>query len=132
MSTTRLLRESLELTLSKDDTFPARFYDVLFERHPEVRAMFHRSTPGAQRKMFAQKLMSIIDAFEEPAKLAREAAAVGGSHENYGVTPEMYAWVGEALIQTLAEACGDAWTVEAERARREAYAKLADAVLADK
>jgi hemoglobin-like flavoprotein len=129
MSAARLLRDTLELTLARDETFPARFYDRLFASHPELRALFHRHSPGALRKMFAQKLTALVDHAEDPAWLSRELAALAASHESYGVTAEMYPWVGDALLETLAEACGDAWTPEAERAWREVYAAVTRAIL---
>lgn len=123
-----LLRETLETTLAADDTFPQRFYELLFEAHPEVRALFKSHSPGAQRKMFAQKLVSIVDHIDNPAWLERELSAMARSHTGYGVTHAMYAWVGDALIATLREACGPSWSDDAEQAWREAYASLAAAM----
>lgn len=125
-----LLRDTLELTLAKDDSFPRRFYETLFAAHPELRPMFHRSTPGAQNKMFAQKLTAIVDHVDEPAWLDRELVTLASKHVSYGVTPEMYTWVGEALIGTLREACGDSWSAEAEAAWLAAYGALTDKILA--
>ena len=129
MSNVGLLRETLELTLARDDTFPTRFYERLFSAHPEVRVLFHRSTPGAQNKLFAQKLTALVDHLDDPAWLGRELATLASNHISYGVTPAMYPWVGEALIATLREACGDAWTPQAERAWSDAYASLVAAIL---
>lgn len=124
-----LLRNTLELTLAQDDRFPRTFYERLFTDHPEVRALFKRNTPGAMHKMFAQKLTSLIDHVEDPAWLGRELPQLAANHAAYGVTAEMYPWVGDALIATLREACGAAWSDEAERSWREAYASLMAAIL---
>ena len=129
MSNAPILRETLELVLSQDDLFPQRFYDILFERHPVTKAMFHRSSGPAQNKMFAKKLTALVDHIDDPSWLNKELATLAANHVAYGVTEEMYPWVGEALFQTLAEACGDAWTAEAERAWTEAYASLTRAIL---
>jgi hemoglobin-like flavoprotein len=129
MSNVRILRDTLELTLARDDSFPTKFYLRLFEAHPEAKPLFHRSTPGAQNKMFAQKLTALVDHLDEPAWLGRELSTLAANHVSYGVTPQMYPWVGEALIATLAEACGDAWTPEAEQAWKDAYASLVTAIL---
>jgi hemoglobin-like flavoprotein len=126
---TKILRDTLELTLAQDDTFPLQFYDRLFAAHPTVKALFHRSTPGAQNKLFAQKLVALVDHLDDPEWLDRELGKLALSHLSYGVTPEMYPWVGDALIATLREACGDAWTDEAERAWSDAYASLMRAIL---
>ena len=129
MIDTRLLRTTLELTLARDDTFPRRFYDRLFAAHPEVKALFHRSTPGALNKMFAQKLSAIVDHLDDPKWLGQALSTLAANHTGYGVTAEMYPWVGEALIATLAEACGDEWSAEAEQAWTAAYASIVRAVI---
>jgi hemoglobin-like flavoprotein len=125
-----LLRDTLEIALAADDTFPARFYELLFEAHPEVKALFRANSPGAQRKMFAQKLVALVDHMEDPTWLDRELGSLVVSHARYGVTPEMYPWVGEALVATLREACGDEWSSAAEATWVEAYGRLMHAVLA--
>ena len=129
MSDIGLLRETLEMTLALDDTFPVRFYQRLFAAHPDVRPLFHRNSPGAQNKMFAQKLTAVIDHLDDPDWLARELPHLAANHVRYGVTPEMYPWVGDALIKTLAEACGPHWSAAAEAAWRDAYAQLTRAIL---
>jgi len=126
----KLLRDTLELTLARDDTFPQRFYGLLFEAHPELRDMFVRNSRGAQNKMFAQKLAAIVDHVNDPTWMSRELGALAASHASYGVTIEMYAWVGDALIATIREACGEVWTDELERAWRDAYGVVANAIIA--
>lgn len=126
----RLLRETLELTLAADDTFPARFYERLFADHPSVEPLFHRNSTGAQHKMFAQKLAALVDHLDDPAWLDRELVTLATNHVQYGVTAEMYPWVGAALVATLRDACGAAWSDAAEQAWTEAYDQLTRAVLA--
>jgi hemoglobin-like flavoprotein len=126
-----LLRDTLEIALC-DDRFPALFYDKLFAARPSLRPMFTRNSPGAQQKMFAQKLAAIVDSVDQPELLRAEARAIAKSHASYGIRPEMYGWVGEALIAALREAVGPGeWTAEAEAAWTEAYAAVAEAVLAE-
>jgi nitric oxide dioxygenase len=97
--------------------------------HPDVRELFHRHSPAALRKMFALKLTALVDHIEDAAWLERELAALAASHKSYAVTAEMYPRVGDALLWTLAEACGDAWTPEVDRAWRDAYAAITRAML---
>lgn len=125
----KLLRDTLETAMTRDD-FAERFYARLFAAHPECRPLFKRNSEGAQNKMFAQKLCSIIDAIEQPERVAAEALAIGRSHAEYGVRPEMYAWVGAALLDALREANGDEWSEEAERSWAAAYEALSNAILA--
>jgi hemoglobin-like flavoprotein len=123
-----LLRDTLELALAREAGFSARFYELLFAREPGLRSLFHRHSPGAQNKMFAQKLTAIVDHLEEPEWLERELAKLAGSHAAYGVTPEMYEPVGAALLETLREACGASWSDEAEQAWGRAYTALSRSI----
>jgi hemoglobin-like flavoprotein len=125
----RILRTSLESVLAMDDTFPRRFYEILFEHHPNLKALFVRASPGAQRKMFAQKLCAIVDHLTDDDWLTRELRSLRDAHDRYGVTPEMYAWVGDALIATLQEALGAEFTPEVDANWREAYSRLAATIL---
>jgi hemoglobin-like flavoprotein len=80
-------------------------------------------------KMFAQKLVAIVDHLDDPAWIDRELVSLARAHRGYGVSADMYPPVGAALLATLREACGDAWTVAAEEAWAAAYQKLAQAMI---
>lgn len=125
-----LLRDTLEIALAQDARFPGRFYELLFERHPELEALFTRHSRGAQVRNFGKKLVAIVDHLDDPEWTERELGGLATSHVEYGVTSAMYGYVRDALIDTLREACGDAFTDEAEKAWREAYARIAAAMLA--
>ena len=122
-----ILRDTLDRALAADPALSARFYDRLFAAHPELRAMFQ--SPDAQQKKLAQTLSAIVDHVDDPAWLDRELGALAASHATYGVTSEMYGWVAIALISTIADACGDAWTAQADRAWRAAYTSIAKAMI---
>jgi hemoglobin-like flavoprotein len=110
MSDADQLRDLFEDVLATCPAFPGNFYERLFAAHPEVKALFHRSSPDAQQKMFAQKLMLAIDALEAPDRLRKELSVVAVTHRGYGVTREMYGWVGDALVQAVAECAGERMT----------------------
>jgi nitric oxide dioxygenase len=123
-----LLRDTFEKAVS-DPGFGARFYARLFEAHPEIAPMFSRNSPGAQQKMFAQKLAAIVDAVEDPEALRAALSGVARSHVQYGVKREMYDWVGTALFATLEEALPGEWTDDTDRAWRKAYATVSEMIL---
>jgi len=126
----RLLRDTLELAMARDD-FAKGFYARLFAARPDLRPMFKSNSEGAQQKMFAQKLCAIVDNIDDPERLHDEAARIAKTHNGYGVTAEMYAWVGTALIDSLRDAAGAAWSDDAERAWQDAYATLARAIVSE-
>lgn len=120
-----LLRSSFVLVASREPELTHRFYDILFQRYPQVRPLFSRNTRDKQEKMLRDALVSVIEHLEDAPWLAQTLRALGAKHVAYGVTPEMYTWVGGALLATLAEAAGGAWNPELESAWTEAYGAIA-------
>jgi hemoglobin-like flavoprotein len=118
VSTQALLRDTLEAILAADDKFPTRFYEILFERHPEYKALFVRSSPNVQRLKFAQSLTWIVDHADDPTALTKELHGLADRHVVYGVTDEMYPIVSAALLDTLHEGLGAKFTPEVEAAWR--------------
>jgi hemoglobin-like flavoprotein len=129
MTNALLIRQTFEIAVN-DPRFGKMFYDSLFRQHPTAAALFKRNSEGAQQKMFAQKLAAIVDAVEDVDALAVELAAIARSHATYGVTREMYGWVGAVLIETLREAAASEWSADAELAWRSAYGVIVETILA--
>ena len=125
-----LLRSSFELVVSRHPEPTARFYEIFFSRYPQVRPMFSRNAPKKQQEMLAGALAAVLDHLEDAPWLASTLGAMGRKHLDYGVRPEMYAWVGECLLATLAEIAGDDWTPPVAKAWTDAYGAITSLMLA--
>lgn len=119
------LRNSFQLVVEREPLVLERFYEVLFERHPQARPLFGRNSRKAQAQMLTQALVSVLDKIEDAEWLTETLGAMGAKHVGYGVTDGMYDWVGDALLVTLAEVAGDAWTAEVAADWAEAYGAIA-------
>ena len=119
-----LLKQSFDLVLTRAPDLTARFYDVLFERYPETRPLFSRNPRGRQEQMLASALSAVIDHLEDASWLTEQLAALGAKHVGYGVRPEMYDWVGDALLTSLAAAAGADWSDELRAQWTEAYGAI--------
>ena len=119
------LRSSFQLVVDREPLVLERFYEVLFERHPQARPLFGRNSRKAQAQMLTQALVSVLDKIEDAEWLTETLGAMGAKHVGYGVTDAMYDWVGDALLVTLAEVAGDAWTSEVAADWAEAYGAIA-------
>jgi hemoglobin-like flavoprotein len=119
-----LLEESYELALLRDADFPRLFYDILFRNYPSTRALFKSNSLNAQRTMLSKTLLAAIDHLEDDAWLQQQLAPLGKEHVAYGVTEEMYEWVGNSLVAAIAEVCDEDWTSAHEAAWRAAYQRL--------
>src|SRR5262245_28343745 len=103
----QLLRSSFDLALGRQPDLTHVFYEELFARHPDARPLFGRADMAAQEQMLAEALVAVMEHLEDGPWLRSTLATLGAKHAGYGVTPDMYPWVGEALIATLAEVSGD-------------------------
>ena len=104
-----ILRSSFELVIDRRPDLTLRFYEILFERYPQLQRLFGRDRT-LQSKMLAEALAAVIDHLEDPPWLQTTLGALGAKHVGYGVTDEMYDMVGDALLATLGEVADEAWT----------------------
>jgi hemoglobin-like flavoprotein len=119
-----LLRSSFELVIDRQPQLTHRFYEILFERYPQAKPLFRRNAPAQQEKMLNDALVAVLDHLEDAPWLSATLKALGAKHVGYGVTDEMYGWVGASLIATLAEAGGPYWTPDLAKAWTEAYGAI--------
>ncbi len=119
-----LLRSSLELVVERQPQITPRFYEILFERYPQARALFGRNTAEAQQQMLQEAIVAVVDHVDDAEWLASTLRAMGRKHVEYGVTAEMYPWVGESLIATLAEIAGPHWTPAIQQAWTDAFGAI--------
>jgi len=119
-----LLRSSFNLVIEREPELTRVFYDILFERYPQARPLFRRNTPAMQQRMLAQALGAVVEHLEDGPWLVETLGKMGARHEAYGVTREMYGWVGDALLATLARAAGPDWTPDLAAAWAAAYGAI--------
>jgi len=120
-----LLRSSFDLVVERQPRLTSRFYEILFQRYPEAKLLFHRNKPELQEKMLTDTLVAVMDRLDDAPWLTATLKGMGAKHVEYGVTNEMYGWVGASLLATLAEVAGKDWTPELEAAWTEAYGAIA-------
>lgn len=120
-----LLRESFGLVIERQPQLVHRFYEILFSRYPQAKPLFSRNSPAKQEEMLGAALVAVLDHVEDAAWLESTLKGMGAKHVDYGVKNEMYGWVGESLLATLAEVAGKDWTPALAAAWTEAYGAIA-------
>ena len=121
----QLLRESFEIVVERSPNLTHRFYEILFERYPQTQQMFPAGRRASQEGMLTNALVAVMDHLEDAPWLTGTLHALGAKHVSYGVTDEMYGWVGDALLRTLAEVAGNDWSPELEAAWAAAFGAIA-------
>jgi hypothetical protein len=88
----------------------------------------------AKRRKQSIKLMAalgaVVASLDRLARILPAIRQLGRQHAAYGVRPDHYATVGEALIWTLQQAQGADFTPALRRAWTDAYGRLAWAMIA--
>jgi hemoglobin-like flavoprotein len=121
----QILRDSFALVIETAPDLTSRFYDNLFSMFPQTAPMFSPSRRKGQEKMLADALSAVLDHLEDAPWLASTLKGLGAKHVGYGVTDEMYGWVGAALLKTLADVAGPAFTDEVKQQWTEAFGAIA-------
>jgi hemoglobin-like flavoprotein len=100
------------------------FYGRLFEIDPSTRNLFHATDMVGQRKKLLQTLSFAINGLDDLDALASKVEDLGRRHARYGVTDAQYDSVGAALLWTLEQGLGQAWTPAVASAWTEVYQLL--------
>lgn len=99
------------------------FYANLFNDDPSLRRLF-RGDMTAQGERLMTMIGAAVSQLERPHTLLPVLRSLGARHAGYGVRDEHYATVGGALLRTLEQGLGEAFTPEV----RSAWAAVYDLV----
>lgn len=105
-----LLRESFNLVEPDKEKFAEAFYDRLFTTFPETRQLFAKTDMKQQQTALMSAIALVVAGVEKGDNLAPFLRALGERHEKYGVKPEHYSFVGQALLETFGAFLGPQWT----------------------
>jgi len=118
------VQQSFAQVRPRADAVAARFYQRLFTLDPSVRPLFPNDLTAQGRKLM-DMLGLVVHGLPRVDTLRPTVQALGRRHVSYGVRPEHYETVGAALLWTLEQECGPAWTPEVREAWATAYTALA-------
>jgi len=117
------LQSSLDFIMADTVDFSKRFYERVFEAAPSVRGLF-KNDMAMQGRMLTHMLIGIVYSLSRPEHLVLGLKTLGKSHQKYGVRPEHYPVVKEALLKTIEEQMAD----DASDKVRDAWSQALDLV----
>jgi hemoglobin-like flavoprotein len=125
-----LVQQSFAKVAPISDAAAVMFYDRLFEVAPAVRAMFPADMTE-QRKKLMGTLAVVVNGLSNLESILPAASALAKRHVAYGAKPEHYPVVGAALLWTLEQGLGEAWTAELAAAWTVAYTTLSGYMISE-
>lgn len=119
----RLVQESFQTVAADGPKVGEIFYQELFAIDPTLRSMFRNSMEDQNNKLFAA-LTLIVRSLTSLEDVATPLETLAVKHLQYGVKPEHYTYVGNALLRTLRSRLGPDFTPELCEAWTEAFRML--------
>jgi len=120
-----LVQTSFAQVAGNAETAAALFYQRLFELAPQTKPLFRGDLAEQGRKLM-QTLALLVSGLDRLETLKPALQQLGARHAGYGVRPEHYRTVGQALIWTLEQALGKSFTEEVRAAWLTVYAIVAE------
>jgi len=111
------------------ETAAELFYGRLFELEPSYRQMF-KNDMTEQGKKLMKTINIAVEALDDVEPLVPTLKQMGADHAGYGVVDRDYNVVGAALLWTLEQGLGEAFTDEVKNAWAAVYEVLADTMKA--
>ncbi|MCJ8311987.1 MAG: hemin receptor [Saccharospirillaceae bacterium] len=110
-----LIQQSFKKVAPIADVAAKIFYDKLFEYDPQLQRLF-KNNMGEQGKKLMQTLGVAVGALKTLDKVVPIIQNLAVKHLDYGVKVDDYTPVGNALIYTLGQGLGSAFTAELKQA----------------
>lgn len=118
-----LVQQTFTLAAPQASQLADQFYQRLFALDPSLRRLFAGDMQEQGDKLMTM-LAFAVHHLHQPAPILGAVQRLGERHIHYGVQPHHYATVGAALLWTLAQHFGSAFTPDVEAAWAAAYGLL--------
>lgn len=124
-----LLESSFGALAPQGEALVERFYQLLFQRHPEVKPLFANTDMAQQRRHLLSSLVLVVKNLRNTDKLTEALKSMGRRHQDYGALPEHYGAVASSMMAAMKELAGDLWTRDVEDAWSQAFSMVASVML---
>jgi nitric oxide dioxygenase len=126
--TIAIVKEITPLVAANAETITRRFYELMFEGDPQVKAFFNQAHQhsGGQQKALAGAICAYFAHIDNIPALVPAVELIAQKHCSLGIKAEHYPIVGKYLLAAIKDVMGDGATDEIIAAVAEAYGVLAD------
>src|SRR5690242_11226797 len=115
-----LVKNTWNLITPVSQKMGEEFYTHLFEKHPELKALF-KTHPRDQAMKLMFMLSYLVLRLDREHELREEIKKLAARHEGYKTKPEHYSIVGDTLMWSLKNNLGKEWTLQTANAWAKAY-----------
>lgn len=124
-----LVQSTFDLIASRADAFAADFYRCLFAQNPGLESLFTNVEMAAMRTMLMRMIGVTVRGLHNLPELLPKLRDLGLRHVGYGVRPEHFDFIEEALLHALKIHLGEAFSPDVRKGWREVFALIRRAML---
>ena len=125
-----LLSDSLGALAGREGEIVDLFYELFFDRHPELRELFGEHSVSEREEMVRETLVSVLAHADREPWLDENLKAMGRSHAEYGVEGHSYPEFVVAMLDTLDGLAPEGWGAPARQAWARALTRITDVMRA--
>ncbi|MEF2246008.1 NO-inducible flavohemoprotein [Paenibacillus sp. IITD108] len=129
--TIAIIKSTVPVLEVHGNAITTRFYQLLFENHPELLNIFNHANQkqGRQQTALANAVYAAAKNIDQLETIIPVVKQIGHKHRSLGIKAEHYPIVGKHLLMAIKDVLGDAATDEIINAWAEAYGVIADAFI---
>lgn len=126
-----IIKSTVPVLEKHGEAITTRFYQVMFNNHPELLNIFNHANQkqGRQQKALANAVYAAAKYIDHLEVIIPVVKQIGHKHRSLGIKPEHYPIVGKHLLIAIKDVLGEAATDEIIEAWGQAYGVIADAFI---
>ena len=124
-----LVKQSFPKVLATTLSGSAALYEKLFELVPESKELFKNTSLDRQSQMLIAAIGKIVKSIDNWDMVKPDLEAIAARHINYGLSPEHFAFFGQALMHMLQTSLKESWTKDLENAWKAVYQNVSEVMI---
>ncbi|MEN1966496.1 NO-inducible flavohemoprotein [Lentibacillus sp. N15] len=123
-----IVKATVPILQEQGDVITARFYQRMFENHPELKNIFNQTNQrkGDQSKALAGTVLAAAANIDQLEAILPKVTQIAQKHKSLHIKPEQYPIVGKYLLLAMKEVLGDAANDDVINAWEKAYNVIAN------
>lgn len=123
-----IIKATVPVLREHGEKISTRFYQLLFENHPELKNIFNQTNQrkGVQQKALAGTVYAAAANIDNLEAIIPKLKSISHKHTSLNIKPEHYPIVGKYLLLGIKDVLGDAATDDIIIAWEKAYGVIAD------
>ncbi|PAV28515.1 nitric oxide dioxygenase [Virgibacillus profundi] len=123
-----IIKATVPVLQEHGEKITARFYQLMFENHPELKNIFNQTNQrkGNQSKALAGAVYAAAANIDNLEAILPNVKLISHKHKSLNIKPEHYPIVGKYLLLAIKDILGEAATDDIVVAWEKAYGVIAD------